>query len=433
MQLARQAEQCVLGGILLTCDRLPAEVEDLRPDDFAVGAHAAIFAAMRLLRDREEPIDVITVRGLLEGKSTPPDGGWSTYLAQLSNETPTAANLAHHAAVVRKEARRRDSLNVMREAVNQVKEPAADSDDLIAKALSDLGRITDGRDVVRPTTSREAVADEWRAIEERARSKIIPGLATSFPELDEGLGGMHPGNLVILAARPSMGKSSMARNILVNATAHSGKRGILFSLEMDRSEQAQAMLASEGQVNLNKIRTGKLAPEEYQRLLDASQALYTDRMGIVDKGSLRISEIKAIARQFAAKGGCDLVVVDYLQLVQGEGETREQEVASVSRGLKALAGDLRCPVIGVSQLSRAVESRTNKRPILSDLRESGALEQDANQVLFVYRDDYYDTKSKEPGVAEICIAKNRNGPTGTIKLRWVGKYTKFISERQISR
>lgn len=421
---AHEAERAVLGGILLSCDHRPAELDTLTPEDFGSPQHAAIFAAMQLLAERGEPIDELTVQPILEA-AEPPKGGWTKYLHALTAEIPTAANTGYYAKAVRIESRRRACVSAMLDAAKQAREPDADIDEVLGEAVSKLHDIADGGDRVDSVTLGDAVHAEFKAIEHRYESETPPGLPTGFTELDEKLGGLHPSNLVVLAARPSMGKSSLLRNILDNVTSD-GKRALLFSFEMTSAEVAQAMLAAAGGVNLARIRNGRLRDDEWPKLAAVmGHRLGHDRLQIVDKPYMRIGDIRAKARQFAARGGIDLMAVDYLQLITGEGRTREEEISRISRGLKTLAMELGIPIIAVAQLNRALEQRPNKRPMLSDLRDSGALEQDANMVLFVYRDEVYNADSSAKGIAEIIVAKNRGGPVGTIELGWEGPYTRF--------
>jgi replicative DNA helicase len=274
---------------------------------------------------------------------------------------------------------------------------------------------------------KDLVMAELKAIEQRVAQKAPSGLRTGFDAIDRLTGGLQPGGLVIIAARPSMGKSALAAEILANVSARGDGAGLLFSLEMTAVEQAQRRIASESNVHLGRLRSGALGESDFPRMAHGVNRIFTktEQVWVADKSDLSITELRAYARSFASRHKLAAVAVDYMQLVLGDGETREQEVASISRGLKALAMELRVPVIALSQLNRAVEQRQDKRPLLSDLRESGALEQDAHQVMLIYRDDYYNPQTNSPGIAEIGVAKNRNGPTGMVKLRWRGECTRF--------
>lgn len=423
---AHDAERSVLGGILITCETIPPGLELLSPGDFADPRHAEVFAAMLRLAERREPIDTVTVRDECKALPAPKDG-WGVWLATLTESVATAANVGYWAQIVRREALRRDAIRATAEAIEKLKNADSKPEQVLVDFSTRLGALAAGRQLDRPRTARELVGPEIKAIERRASGEVT-GLPTGFAPLDNMLGGLDLSGLIVLGGRPSMGKSALATGIAQNVVLRGGDSGaaLVFSLEMAAEQQVQRAIASEGRVNLNHIRRGKLNADAWDRVITSCAALNTDRLAYVDSVPT-ISEIRGISRVFAAKHKLALIVVDYLQLVPPEDrhETREQQVAAVSRGLKALAMELRIPVLALSQLSRAVEMRQDKRPMLSDLRESGSLEQDASQVLFVYRDEYYFPDSKDRGLAEICAAKNRNGPTGTIKLRWAGAHTRF--------
>ncbi len=424
MTIAIEAEQSLLGAMMIDCAGVPVGVDTLRAGDFSDPVHAAVYSAALSLHERGEPVDVMTIRA--EIGSTKLRAGWESYVASLTELVATSANAAHYARIVRKEARRRDMLKACARAFEQAKAEGADGDEIMQGLTAYLAQLAEGRELTRPVTMRELVRAEFKAIEHRHEHGEVVGLETGFPALDRLLSGLEPAGLVIIGGRPSMGKSTLATNIVENMALRGGKRGLIFSLEMTSEEQAQRSIASEARVDLHRIRTGRLTENDWPRLAAAIGRLDTDQVALVNKGGIGVAELRSIARQYHARHPVDVIVVDYLQLMEGaSGDNREQEVASISRGLKALAMELRIPVIALSQLNRSVESRSDKRPLLSDLRESGALEQDASQVLFVYRDDFYNPKSQEPGVAEIGVAKNRNGPPGMVKLRWSGKFTRF--------
>lgn len=427
--MAYEAERSVLGGILLLCGPWPAELERLVPSHFATPTHAEAYAAMCRLRERQEPTDEITVHAEIGQTGSVPKGGWASWLRDLTNEVPTAANLGHWAGVVMRESRRRDYAEVTTRALADAAREGADADEIMMAATLRLGEIADGREAERPVPMRVLMSEELKGLDERRRAGTTLGALTGYDDLDNVLCGLVPGHLIVLAARPSMGKSSLARNILVDMALRRQKAGLLLSLEMSRSEIAQCCLATEARVNLQHVRTARLSGNEYAALAEAMSRLATDKLAIHDRPGLDIAEIRSLVRGYASRHEIGAVVIDYLQLVRGAGsaQNREQEVASITRGLKCLAMELRVPVVALSQLNRGLESRDDKRPRLSDLRESGSIEQDADEVLFIYRDEYYDPGTKDPGVAEIGIAKNRNGPTGVVRLRWDGRCTRFDS------
>jgi replicative DNA helicase len=425
--VALESERSLLGGLLISCNGWPPEAELLSPDHFSCPVRAKIFGAMARLKDANEPVDTITVLGELKHLGSPPKSGWATYLTELSNLTPTAANADHYATLVLRESRRRDYVDVMSEAVDSARKVGADADTIATGAAIELGHIADGRQIARPSSMKEIMRAEFADLGERLNSGSVIGHTTGFAGLDDLTCGLVPGHLIVIAGRPSMGKSSLVRNILVNLAMKHDVGSLLFSFEMSKEEIGQAAIASEGRVNLQKLRTADLTPPQYDRVVEGMAALNTNRLQIVDRPGMKISEIRTVARAFASRHPLGVIAVDYIQLAEGEGNNREQEIASISRGLKGLAKELRVAMIGLSQLNRGLEKRDDKRPKLSDLRESGSIEQDADEVFFLYRDEYYNRDTEEKGVAEVGIAKSRNGPTGMVRLKWFGEYTRFES------
>ena len=420
------AERSVLGGVLIL-GHTPPTVSLLRASDFASKIHALVFAAMLELSARGEAIDFITTARELAGINPPRDETWKSYLGDLTSEVPTAANVEYYAENVRKESRRRALLKIASEAVGKAQCAGADGNEVLGETVTKLSQLVNDGQVARASTMADLINQEFKAIEQRQKNGGVVGLPTGFADLDKILGGLHKGGVTVIAARPGMGKSALAANISASV-AERGKNVLLFSLEMGREEQAQRFLAADSRVDLHRIRIGALRDSDWPKLANAMGRLYKSSIAIHDKGGLTSAELRSLARAYAVKNQVDLIVVDYLGLVHGErqrGDSREQEIAGISRDLKSLAMELNCPLIALSQLNRAVEGRADKRPMLSDLRDSGSIEQDAHQVLFIYRDDYYNQKSQDTGVAEICVAKNRNGPTGMIRLRWAAAFTKF--------
>jgi replicative DNA helicase len=420
-----EAERAVLGSLLAGADGWPPEVELLRAADFADRYHCNVFAAARRLHNCGEPVDVITVLGELGDKIAPPGQGWGTYLSGLSDGgLISLGNLGHHAKLVARESRRREYLAVMADAVNKAKVAGADADEIATQASLKLGRIAEQREIARPEPMREVMRAELRDLDERRNSGKSVGHPTGFDALDELVCGLVPGHLVVVAGRPSMGKSSFARNVLVHL-AKQGHGCIFFSLEMTKDEIGRAAVSSESRVNLQSIRTGDLCTSEYDRVVEGMAALHSDKLVLVDRPALSVAEIRTITRAYAARHELDVVAVDYLQLATGEGSNREQEIASITRGLKALAVELKIAVVALSQLNRGLESRTDKRPRLADLRESGSIEQDADEVVFLYRDEYYNPNTEQKDTAEVALGKSRNGPVGMVLLKWLGWCTRF--------
>lgn len=427
MSITHEAEQSLLAAVLADGKRMPPGLDKLRPGHFADPTHAALFRAAQSLDAKGEPIDEVTIKAEVGAADVRKDLG--SFLASLTEAVVTSANAPHYARIVIQESMRRDMRQACARAFDLAKHEGARADKIMEDLTLELARLEEDRETTRPVAMRELVRAEFKAIEHRFQHGEVLGMTTGFVALDRLLGGLEPSGLVIIGGRASMGKTTLATNIAENMVLRDNKRVLVFSLEMTRDEQARRSIASEARVELHRIRTGRLADYDWPKLAAAIGRLDTDRLLLVDKGGLSISELRSIARQSHSQQPLDAIVVDYLQLMGGAQarDGREQEVAAISRGLKALAMELRIPVIALSQLNRGVEGRSDKRPMLSDLRESGSLEQDASQVLLVYRDDYYHPDTDQPGIAEIIVAKNRNGPPGMVKLRWSGKFTRFES------
>lgn len=422
---AIETEKSVIGSVLLECDQLSPIAETVSPRDFIAKQHRLVWQAILGLRDKGEPIDLVTVSSALSGVTPAPDGGWTTYLSEIIDVTPTSANLTHYVRVLQAGSRRRDFIAATTMALEKSKDKTIDGDELMTDLVTELARLEESRALVRPVSIREASKREFDAIEERAKTGGPTGLRTGFDELDGLTGGLQDGEISIIAARPGMGKSALAENIVRNVSVIGDRNSLIFSLEMSNQVQTQRFMSVDSRVDLRRIRTGKLRDDDWSKLSDTMGKLYCDRVYLVDKPALTIAEMRSIARQHSARHKVDLIVVDYLQLMRGRGENREQAVANISRGLKAIAMELHVPLIAIAQLNRSVESRQDKRPMLSDLRESGSIEQDADVVMLLYRDDYYNHDSEKKGVCEVAIAKARNGPTGTLELRWFESCTRF--------
>jgi len=414
------AERGVLGGAMLEASAADEALSMLTDECFYDPKHRAIFAAIREVALRNEAVDELTVGAVIKGESI--------YLSNLTLNTPTAVNVPYYAKIVLETAMQRQLIaaasEIQREAYNL---PEGGAAALVDRAGARISQISLDHEEPIVASGRDIAKEQIKRVEAARAGGGARGLKTGFADLDDKLGGLLPSNFVVLAARPSMGKTALATNI-VSHVAGEGRSALFFSLEMSTDEVGERILSADSRIDLNRLRHGHLGANDWPRLAAASNRLHLSGTYVVDKPSLGILEIRALSRRHKARHGLDLVVVDYLQLVTaGKGETREQEVAAISRGLKALAKELSIPVIALSQLNRGVESREDRRPRLSDLRESGAVEQDADVVLFVYRDDYYyGERSQDPGVAEIIIGKNRNGSTeGPVRLKWSGNFTRF--------
>lgn len=387
------AEQAVLGAIFLDSDRLIEVKEFLSTDDFYKNAHKIIFRAMEHLSDNREAIDVLTVRSLLENQNDLETIGGIAYIAELATATPTAANASYYAKIVAEKSLLRQLINKLTQSVEKAYSQEDPAEDVLAEAEKSLIDVQQGRNTSSFRRISDVLSMNLDDLEERAKQKsTITGIATGYPALDAMTTGLHEEELIILAARPAVGKTAFALNIAQNIGTKQDKTVAIFSLEMGAESLVNRMLAAEGTIESHNLRTGQLNDEEWNQYFIAMGTLSKASIYIDDTPGIKITEIRARSRKLAQEtGNLGLIVIDYLQLISGTGrENRQQEVSEISRQLKILAKELKVPVIALSQLSRGVEQRQDKRPVLSDIRESGSIEQDADIVAFLYRDDYYD-------------------------------------------
>lgn len=423
-----EAEQSLLGGILLDNDGLPSAMEILTGDEFYREAHRVIFRAIQDLFERNEPVDLVTVVSLLSEKNQLDAVGGPTYLASLVESVPSASNVPAYAKIVNEKALLRRLIQAANEISGWCYGGGKNIEEILDHAESSIFAITENRIRNSYASIKDIVKKSIEAIERfQEHREMVTGVPSQFTDLDKLTAGFQPSDLIILAARPSMGKTAFALNIARNAALGSGVPVGFFSLEMSREQLAMRLLCSEGRVDSHKIRTGFLSQQECAKLLSAAGVFMEAPIYIDDTPSISTLELRAKARRMKADRGLGLVVVDYLQLMRGKesSERREQEISDISRSLKGLAKELNVPVIALSQLNRKVEERNNKRPLMSDLRESGAIEQDADVIAFIYRDEVYNPNSPDKGIAEIIIGKQRNGPTGEVKLHYIDAYTRF--------
>jgi replicative DNA helicase len=426
-----EAEQSVLGAVFLDNRALSVIQEDFSADDFYRESHRVIYRAMLELDAKREPIDAITIGDTLRNGGNLDAIGGPAYIAELASIVPTAANVAHYARIVRDKAVLRALGSVATDIASSCYENPADVSGFTQEAARRIFDICTERNVRGGLTpfsegSRQFMHEIERAME---GSHAIHGLATGFRDLDEAIGGLEGGDLILIAARPSMGKSSLAVDIARDVSLGGGTVA-LFSLEMSSSQVVSRVICGHARVSGLKARRGYLAPSELAKLGVAISELANCHLLIDDSAALSTIQLRHRVRQAIQRHGqLSLIIVDYLQLMKAARsyDSREREVSETSRALKELAKEFKVPVIALSQLSRQVEGRSDKRPMLSDLRESGALEQDADIVLFIYRDEVYNRSTKEPGIAEVNVAKQRNGPTGVEKLTWIATYTRFES------
>lgn len=422
-----EVEQAVLGAILLDNTAIFKALEIFDPSDFYRPSHQKIFEAMLRLNERGDVIDLLLLRDELERQHELEDVGGPAYLVSLVDAVPTAANIEFHARIVHEKAIARKLLTASIEIATRCYDNAEDVNDILEDAEQKVFEISEGRIKQGFTPLSEIVKDGFEKIEELSvRKSLVTGVPTGFVELDEMTSGLQPSDLIVLAARPSMGKTSLCLNIAQHIGVREKKPTAIFSLEMSKEQLGIRLLCAEARLNSHDVRIGNIQDDDWERLAHASEILSQAPIYIDDTPALSILEMRAKAKRLKMEKGLEAVMVDYLQLMQPRvrRENRQQEITEISRSLKTLAKELHVPVIALSQLSRAVEQRTDKRPQLSDLRESGAIEQDADVVMFIYRPDVYFNDAPE-GVAEIIIGKQRNGPIGTIQLAFIKEYTRF--------
>ncbi|MFH1262886.1 MAG: replicative DNA helicase [Pseudomonadota bacterium] len=423
-----EAEQSVLGAILLDNEAAHDVTEILRPEDFYKEAHRHIFEAVLGLLERNEPADLVTLTNELKKQGELESIGGAAYLATLVEAVPTSASVLHHARIVKDKATVREIIRAASEIAENGYEGGTEVAEFLDQAERVIFQVSDrnNRNALLPLS--EAVKDSFIQIEKAyERKNLITGLSTGFKEIDKFTSGLQPSDLIIVAGRPSMGKTSLCLNIAQHASLHEKIPVAVFSLEMAREQLAMRLLCSDARIDSNRVRTGMLSEDEWMRLTSSAGTLSESSIYIDDTAQLSTFEMRAKARRLKIAKGLGLVVVDYLQLMTARGkvESREREISDISRSLKAMAKELKVPVIALSQLNRAVESRNDKRPQLSDLRESGAIEQDADIVGFIYRDEVYNKDSPDKGIAEFAIVKHRNGPIGTARLTFIPEYTRF--------
>ncbi len=425
-----EAEQSVIGSMLMDKEAITIASEQISGDDFYGKQYGILFDAMVELNDEGKPVDLVTLQERLKEKGVPPEIYSLEYIREVMEAVPTSANIKYYANIVAEKAVLRKLIRVNEEIANSC---YAQNDSLEAileaseKSIFDIVQKRNNGDFV---PIRQIVMNAMNLIEEASKNKgAVTGIATGFLDLDYKTAGMQPSDLILVAARPSMGKTAFVLNIAQHVAFHDSKAVAIFSLEMSKEQLVNRLLSLESKVNSQAIRTGNMKDDEWERLIEGADVIGRSRLLIDDTPGISIGELRSKCRKFKLEYDLQMIIIDYLQLMTGSGknESRQQEISDISRSLKALARELHVPVIALSQLSRAVEQRPDHRPMLSDLRESGAIEQDADVVMFIYRDDYYNKDTELKNVAEIIIAKQRNGAIGTINLAWLPDYTQFAN------
>lgn len=426
-----EAEQAVLGSMLTDKDAVISAIEVLKKEDFYREDNKAIYEAMINLYNRPEPIDIITVKDELLSIGKFDVVGGLEYLADLPEKVPTTANVDKYIKIVEEKSMMRSLIKTSNELITLGYDETQEVNAIMDQAEKKVFDLMQNRNQTGYSAIRDVLVDSFEQLEKLYNQKEgITGVPSGFADLDLRTAGFHDSELIILAARPAMGKTAFALNIATNA-AKSNVPVLLFSLEMSKEQLVNRILCSEAMVDSNKLKTGKIEENDWVKIVDALGPLSESEMYIDDTAGISITEIRAKARKLKLEKNIGLIIIDYLQLIQGSGNrkngSREQEISEISRSLKILAKELNIPVIALSQLSRASEQRSDHRPMLSDLRESGSIEQDADIVMFLYRDDYYNDESENKNISEIIIAKNRSGSIGTAELLWMSTYTKFAN------
>ena len=426
-----EAEQAVIGSMLTDKEAVISAIEALSDEDFYREDNRIIYSAIMNLYNRGDAIDIITLKSELSSMGKLEAVGGLEYLAELPEKVPTTANVDKYIKIVEEKSTLRTLIKTANELITLGYDPTQEVEELMDNAEKKIFGVMQNRAQKTYSSMKDILVDTFVELEELYnRKEHVTGVPSGFVDLDYKTAGFHGSELILVAARPAMGKSAFALNIATNAAVRAKTPVAIFSLEMSKEQMANRILCSEALVDSNKVRTGKVEDDDWTKLAEASGLLSEAQIFIDDTPGISIMEIRAKCRKMKLEKDIGLVVIDYLQLVQGSNKrasSREQEIAEISRSLKILAKEINVPVIALSQLSRAPEQRPDHRPMLSDLRESGSIEQDADIVMFLYRDDYYNQDSEKKNVAEVILAKHRAGSTGTVELAWLGNYTKFAN------
>ncbi|AMO87397.1 replicative DNA helicase [Solibacillus sp. FSL W7-1472] len=426
-----EAEQSVIGAVFLEPQALITASEIVIADDFYHIAHQKIFQTMLNLSDQGKAIDLVTVTEELSAKKELEDIGGLSYITELASAVPTAANIAHYAKIVEEKAILRRLIRVASKIADDGYTREDEVEILLAEAEKKMLEVSNRKNAGDFKHVKDVLVQTFDNIEQlQSREGDVTGIPTGFRDLDKMTAGFQRNDLIIVAARPSVGKTAFALNVAQSVAVKARENVAIFSLEMGADQLVMRMLCAEGNIDAQRLRTGALETEDWSKLTMAMGSLSNSGIYIDDSPGVRMTDIRAKCRRLAKENGLGMIMIDYLQLILGSGkpgENRQQEVSEISRSLKGLARELKVPIIALSQLSRGVEQRQDKRPMMSDLRESGSIEQDADIVAFLYRDDYYDKESESKDIIEIIIAKQRNGPTGTVSLAFRKEYNKFLN------
>lgn len=426
-----EAEQSVIGSMLMDKNAIVTASEMIQRDDFYQHQYGVVFETMVELYNEGRPVDLVTLQDRLKEKDVPPEISSLTFIKDVIAAVPTSANIRSYASIVREKAILRRLIKVNEEIANTCYAGKEKTEDILAETEKRIFDLLQNRNNSEFVPISQVAMNVLEKIEIAAKSKsTVTGIPTGFTDLDYRTSGMQPSDFILIAARPSMGKTAFVLNVVHHVAVKKKLPCLIFSLEMSKEQLVNRMLSMESKVDSQTLRTGTLSDSDWDKVVDGIGVISQSTLMIDDTPGISITELRSKCRKMKLEHGLSLVIIDYLQLMSGNGkngDNRQQEISEISRSLKALARELNAPVVALSQLSRACETRTDHRPMLSDLRESGAIEQDADVVMFLYRDDYYNKDTERPNVAEVIIAKQRNGPIGTVELVWLPNYTKFAN------
>lgn len=425
-----EAEQSVIGSMIMDREAIIAVTELLTAEDFYHKQYGVLFESMAELFNQNEPVDFVTLQNKLKEKEVPPEISSLEYINDLLAAVPTSANVRYYANIVKEKSMLRKLIKVTEQIQNSCYTQKEDLETIFAETEKNIFQLIQSRGGGDFVPIKQIVIHALDRIERASKAQgNVTGIATGFLDLDYRMSGMQPSDLILIAARPSMGKTAFVLNIAQYVAFHSDLTTAIFSLEMSREQLVNRLFSLESKVDAQVLRNGSLTDTDWEKLIEGAGIIGRSNLIIDDTPGISISELRSKCRKYKLEHNLKLIIIDYLQLMSGAGkfDSRQQEISDISRALKALARELNVPVIALSQLSRAVEQRPDHRPMLSDLRESGAIEQDADVVMFIYRDDYYNKDTENKNIAEIIIAKQRNGPIGTINLVWLPQYTKFAN------
>ena len=425
-----EAEQSVIGSMLMDSHAIETATEILTGEDFYAKQNGILFEAMKELNAERKPVDVVTLHAKLAEKQAPEEMQSPEFIRSILDAVPTSANVKYYAQIVYEKATLRRLIRISEDITKDCYDASDPLEDILENTEKNVFNLIQSRNTREYEPISEIVINALKKIQKASETKgHVTGLSTGFADLDFKTAGLQPSDFILIAARPSMGKTAFSLSILDHVVLKRGQSAAIFSLEMSKEQLVNRLFAMEAKIDAQNIRSGNLDDTDWESLAEASEVIGGSKLIIDDTPGISATELRSKCRKYKMEQDIQLVIVDYIQLMSsgGRSDNRQQEISDISRSLKSLARELNVPVIALSQLNRAVESRTDHRPMLADIRESGAIEQDADVIMFLYRDDYYNPETEKKNVAEVIIAKQRNGPTGTVELTWQPKYTRFVN------